>query len=446
MENCDTKDYIGPVSVMDASTSTTLISILLITNNLWNNYDKKNMSNKGPTIHRVRRTVTDIFYELGHIYVRRAYRMSANTFWKLKSILQSTNYANNPDIDTDVQNPGRVPNGTIPFSIRLSIAIRYFAGGSPYDIALVHGVSHSVVFKSVWIIVDLINCSDSLKIEFPKMHDSQKEIALGFKNKSAVSFDNCVGAIDGIIIWIHKPSIHDVKIVGVGAKNFYCGRKKKFGINMQACCDHQNRFLDVSICHPGATSDYLSFQTSPLKFLLETPNFLAPGLCIYGDNAYTNTPYMATPYKGVSHGPKDDYNFYHSQLRINIECSFGMLVHRWGLLRRAMPCGITITKTTALTMCLCKLHNFCIDNKEPKASNGTFNDVAFTSAEGGVPLDGEDLRPSQLMDGGEHFTDVTRSYYQSRTAICTLPREKMLQHIIESDKCRPKPVEWLVHP
>ena len=29
---------------------------------------------------------------------------------------------------------------------------------------------------------------------------------------------------------------------------------------------------------------------------------LAPGLCIFGDNAYLNTPYMATPYQGASFG------------------------------------------------------------------------------------------------------------------------------------------------
>jgi hypothetical protein len=122
-----------------------------------------------------------------------------------------------------------------------------------------------------------------------------------------------------------------------------------------------------------------------------------------------------------------------------------MLLHYWGLLRRAMPCCITITKTTALTMSLCKLHNFCIDNKEATALIGTSNDIAYVSAEGGVPFDGEDMLPSQLLDGGEHFTDARRNYYQSHSAIGALPKQTMLQHIIDSDKCRPKPVEWLNH-
>jgi hypothetical protein len=55
---------------------------------------------------------------------------------------------------------------------------------------------------------------------------------------------------------------------------------------MQAFCHAQGRYLDISICHPGATSGNLSFFTSPLKNKLEQSGFLAPGLCLFGDAAY----------------------------------------------------------------------------------------------------------------------------------------------------------------
>jgi hypothetical protein len=49
-------------------------------------------------------------------------------------------------------------------------------------------------------------------------------------------------------------------------------------------------------------------------------------VCIFGDNAYINsTCYLATPYTNASE-TKDDYNFFHSQLRIKIECTFEMYV------------------------------------------------------------------------------------------------------------------------
>ena len=88
------------------------------------------------------------------------------------------------------------------------------------------------------------------------------------------------------------------------------------------------RFLDIEIKHPAATSDFLAFATSSICEKLQTPGFLAPGLCFYGDNAYSKTSFMSVPHKGATHGPKDAFNFYHSQLRIHIECAFGMLVLR----------------------------------------------------------------------------------------------------------------------
>jgi hypothetical protein len=76
--------------------------------------------------------------------------------------------------------------------------------------------------------------------------------------------------------------------------------------DMQAVCDSKNRFIDVSIGHPAATSDWLALKTSSLITLLETPGFLANGVCIYGDNAYVSNEYMVTPFKGATGGPEDD--------------------------------------------------------------------------------------------------------------------------------------------
>ena len=39
------------------------------------------------------------------------------------------------------------PCGFIPTAARMSISIRYFAGGSPYDLMSVHGVGYNDVDK-----------------------------------------------------------------------------------------------------------------------------------------------------------------------------------------------------------------------------------------------------------------------------------------------------------
>ena len=142
-----------------------------------------------------------------------------------------------------------------------------------------------------------------------------------------MGFDNCVGCIDGVLIWTSKPSIISLLLSKLG-KKFLCGQKKRFGLNMQAICDDKLRFLDIGISHPAITSDYLVFGTSSICTLFETKGLSAPGLTICEDNAYMNTPYMTYLFKSVSSGVKDAHNFYNSQVRINIECAFGMLVNR----------------------------------------------------------------------------------------------------------------------
>jgi DDE superfamily endonuclease len=209
-----------------------------------------------------------------------------------------------------------------------------------------------------------------------------------------------------------------------GTKKFYCGRKKKFGMNMQGTVDHHGRFLHIGVWHPASTSDYLAFSTSDLYHKLEKPNFLAPGLCLFGDNAYVNTPYMATLYKAVRSGSKDDYNFYHSQVRIKVECAFGQLVQRWGLLRRALSAKITTKKVTTLCMALCRVHNFCIDRRlKPEDRMGTptspsgsketedlsplISDECVIEMNGGIRTrNDESYRPVGLLHGGMHFDDV----------------------------------------
>ncbi len=88
---------------------------------------------------------------------------------------------------------------------------------------------------------------------------------------------------------------------------------------------------------------------------------MAQNLVLFGNNAYLNCVYMATPYPNTTGGPKDNYNYFHSQCRIRIECAFGMLVQRWCILQMAMLKGISIKKTIAVVLALAKLHNFCID-------------------------------------------------------------------------------------
>jgi hypothetical protein len=325
------------------------------------------------------------------------------------------------------------------------------------------GIGHTDTFNSFWYAVEAVNKHPNFVIAYPEDHDAQRAIAEGFFKVSRAGFKCCAGAIDGILIWTHKPSKKDCREAGCDEGKFNCSRKKKYGLNCQAVCDVRGQILDISIQYPGCTSDCLAFEGMTLHQKLEE-GILAPGLCIFGDNAYLNTAYMATPYPGVSGGTRDSYNFYHSQLRIRIECTFGMLTMRWAILRSAIPVNVTIKKTVALVLALAKLHNYCIEVEDGRSDltyiandewnselNGSVPLVPATTAdfsEEGSSADNEDVLPTQLLHGGEHFDDIggmigrynrQRRYNRSTTSV-PLPRDQLHSYVASIGITRPTPL------
>lgn len=331
---------------------------------------------------------------LGDHYFQRAYRMTTEQFENLVTLLE-------PYLPTK---KGKGPNGYISAELEVSSSLRYFAGASMYDLILTHGISHSTLFTLVWRVVTAINNCPELNINFPNDHEEQKAIAAQFLSRSGAKFDNCVGCIDGLLICTEKPMERELEFTKCGSKSFYCGRKSKFGLNMQGVCSADGKFTAVWILHPAASSDYISLIRSQFYEKISTPGFLAPGCVIFGDNAYVSTDFMVTPYKNVRAGPKDDFNFYHSQLRVTVERAFGMLVWRWAILRHPMASRMGVQKQVALTMALCSLHNYCtkstFDIDDEDVDNPMFNEDSpvVIDAETGVPVD--------LIDGCEHFEDV----------------------------------------
>eukprot|EP01082_Thalassiosira_pseudonana_P002254 g2382.t1 g2382 contig11:1356972-1357988(+) len=273
------------------------------------------------TVKRQRLAVEDYCQMLSDKHFRRRYRMGKESFWNLLHIVGD----NLPSTGENRKN-GCVPNGPISHAAHLSMALRIAAGADPLDVATNHGVNDNQPMVSFWLVMDAIHKSPQLDIQFPTLHEEQKKVAKEFESKSSIGISCCVGAIDGILIWIHKPSDSDCDMLGFGQTKFFCGRKKKFGLNMQAVCDAKRRFLWVDIRYPGTTSDFFAFDQSSLKDKLEQPGFLHSGLCLFGDAAYANSSYMCSPFRSAT-GTQDDFNFFQSQLRITIECAFGMLVH-----------------------------------------------------------------------------------------------------------------------
>ena len=83
------------------------------------------------------------------------------------------------------------------------------------------------MFNSVSKVVNAVYSCERLTFKFPETHEEQLFIASQFEKKSKVGFRGCVGAIDGMLMWIEKPSMRDCELSSVGQKKFSFGRKHK---------------------------------------------------------------------------------------------------------------------------------------------------------------------------------------------------------------------------
>lgn len=191
--------------------------------------EQKKPGNHFRNVKRRRRSVRDVFEELGEGNVRKAFRMDERDFFYLNEILRK--HVHKKSRTKKHKNGGA--NGSIDSTVRLGAALRHFAGGSMYDdISVMFGIGITDVHKSIWMVVNAVHKCSALDITFPSDHDDQRKTAAEFQKKSRPGFDCCVGAVDGTLIWTERPSNKECKEAKCGAAEFFCGRKK----NLDGTC------------------------------------------------------------------------------------------------------------------------------------------------------------------------------------------------------------------
>lgn len=162
---------------------------------------------------------------------------------------------------------------------------------------------------------------------------------------------------------------------------------------LQAVCDADRRFLYASMECGGATHDSFAWEAArtrggvSMQAALDASEVvrrgcqrLAPwGFFLVADAAYRCCRTVATPWAlAPIFGYADSFNFQQSRARINIECSFGMMLAKWLIFGRPIPWRVMDCKPHAtlgpnwklplLLRVAMKLHNACIDDRlEPDA-------------------------------------------------------------------------------
>ena len=82
-----------------------------------------------------------------------------------------------------------------------------------------------------------------------------------------------------------------------------------------------------------------------------------------GDSAYAIRSYLLTPFDNADAGSSEDtFNFFLSNMRIYVECTFGEIDRRWGILWKPLQGKLDNHKYT-IDSCL-RLHNFIVNYRE----------------------------------------------------------------------------------
>ena len=254
--------------------------------------------------------------------------------------------------------------GMICGEIKLALTLRILGGGSYMDIALIFQISFNHVhkiFKYVvgdWLVHDSFNPINGM--EYVCDNNRMTDVALQFSNASNGVINGCIGALDGWVVKIKKPSRRDGVI---NSQSFY-SRKGYFAVNVQAIVDRRKRILFRSIRSRGAEHDSTAFRNSTLyQWLKNNWRLLASkGFYFIGDSAYSLKAFLLTPYDNAVHGTaEDNFNFFHSSARISVECCFGEVDLRWGIFWSELSYSLK-TNCQIIDACM-RLHNFIVEKR-----------------------------------------------------------------------------------
>ncbi len=198
----------------------------------------------------------------------------------------------------------------------------------------------------------------STYIQTPKTEKEVEELAARFY--AAHGFPQCLGAVDGTHIPIRRPNENPMD---------YVNRKGFHSLNVQGCVDYRYCFINVDIKWPGSLHDARVFANSSLNKMLmagiipSSPKKVVPSedpvpICILGDPAYPLLPYLMKEFaKGGSTSSEQFFGYRLSSARMVVECGFGRLKARFGILRKPIDLSMNNIPHTILSCFI--LHNFC---------------------------------------------------------------------------------------
>ncbi|XP_064468954.1 uncharacterized protein LOC135383427 [Ornithodoros turicata] len=275
---------------------------------------------------------------------KRLFRLSRDTFQSLVAHFCASSYFPNA--------PGGRPQ--ISAEKTCLILLSYIGSQcSMYSVADRFDVSESSVHMCVYRVLNFLQSISAGVICWPDQQE-QERIKAGFlANSMGKGPRKTLGWVDGCHIEINKPA---------ESSQSYCNRKKWPSLLLQGVCDDRKQFIDLFIGFPGSAHDARVLRESPL---FEN----APAKCnngyLLGDSAYPLQPWLLTPYRdneGSFPIWKKRFNKCHSQQRVAIENTYGLLEQRFR--RLYLVDAASIKQCCLIIMGACVLHNMCNQERD----------------------------------------------------------------------------------
>ncbi|KAE8228482.1 hypothetical protein CF326_g6581 [Tilletia indica] len=161
-------------------------------------------------------------------------------------------------------------------------------------------------------------------IRWPNAQERAAE-SLDSENRSGLV--GVIGKLDATDVVLHEKPGGSMK-----GEEFF-NRKKRYGINLTAVCDHNLRFTFVTTGWPSSVHDSRVWANSDVA---TRPNHYFRGAeFLIADSAYPSSDRIVVPYKKPHSRVLDNKKFNKalSSVRIDIEHAFGLLKGRWASLR-----------------------------------------------------------------------------------------------------------------
>ena len=332
---------------------------------------------------------------------RRMFRMTRECFAllceKIKISVGESVFKSQVYIDTFLDYPGSMhtancetTGGFISGETKLAITIRMLAGGDCMDLSVMFDIysGHCKIIMYE-VLEQWINNSGIGGIDIQSYLNDEVTLAKvseGFSVRSDGVLKGAIGAIDGWLVKIQKPSWRYDRIKN--SLSIY-SRKGFFALNVQCIVDHQKKVLWASYRHKGASHDSSAFRDTKLYQLLKKKAewLHARAYFLLGDSAYAIESFIIPPYDLVKpKTPNDDFNFFHSSARITVECAFGEIDLRWGLFWRRL--NFSLKHSFVIIEGAMRIHNFLVDyrndNIEELRTELTHSCTQFYSSSSGV--------------------------------------------------------------